>query len=316
MRSHGLLLGLLLGASSALCAQEQQDFSKVAVKSSPLGANLTLLQGAGGNIAALSGSEGVLLVDDEFGALADKIRAALKGAGAAEAVRFIINTHYHYDHTDGNLAFAQAGATIIGHDSLRARLASGGAAGNGGKIALTFKPADPGALPVITYQNELTVHLDGERVRVHHYASAHTDGDSVVFFESAHAVHMGDIFVRYGFPFIDVQGGGSVRGMIGACQDVLASVPADEKVIPGHGEIASVAELREYLKMLTDTSALIAKAIAAGQSLEAIKKAKPLQPWSARYSPAKGFVDTEAYTESLYYSLLARRAHHGPARRP
>ena len=314
MRLHGLLL--VLGATSALCAQEQQDFSKVAVKNSPLSANLTLLQGSGGNIAALSGSDGVLLVDDEFGPLADKIRAALRAAGAVQPVRFVINTHYHQDHTDGNLAFAQGGATVIAHENLRVRLASGGTAGNGGKISVTFKPADPGALPLITYQSELTLNLDGERVRVHHYAGAHTDGDSVVFFENAHAVHMGDIFVRYGFPFIDVTGGGSVRGMIAACQDVLRSVPADEKVIPGHGELAGVADLREYLKMLTDTSALIAKAIAAGQSLEAIKQAKLLEPWSARYSPAKGFVDTEAYTESLYNSLLPRRPRHGPASRP
>ena len=232
MRLHGLLFGLCLGAASALCAQEQQDFSQVEVKSSPLGTNLTLLQGSGGNIAALSGSEGVLLVDDEFGPLADKIRAALKAQGAGQPVRFIINTHYHYDHTGGNLAFAEGGATVIAHENLRTRLASGSTAGNGGKISLTIKPAEAAALPVITYQSELTVHLDGERVRVHYYPGAHTDGDSVVFFANAHVVHMGDIFVRYGFPFIDVQSGGGVRGMIAACQDVIASVPADEEGDP------------------------------------------------------------------------------------
>jgi cyclase len=297
-------------------AQEAQDFSKVEIKSSPLAATLFLLQGSGGNIAALTGSEGVLLVDDEFGPLAEKIRAALKGDGATQPVRFVINTHYHYDHTDGNLAFAQGGATLIAHDSLRARLESGSTAGNGGKISVQMKAADPAALPTITYQSELTVHLDGEVVRVHHYANAHTDGDSIVFFPGARAVHMGDIFVRYGFPFIDVSGGGNVRGMIAACQDVLASVPADTRIIPGHGAVASVEDLREYTKMLTDSAALVSQAIARGESLASIKKENPLSPWSARYSPEKGFVDTEAFTESLYYSLAMRLPRHGPAPRP
>jgi glyoxylase-like metal-dependent hydrolase (beta-lactamase superfamily II) len=310
----GLLAATL--ATLAAAADEPQDFSKVEIRSSQLADNLFVLEGSGGNIAALTGAEGVLLVDDEFGALAEKIRAALRADGATQPVRFIINTHYHFDHTDGNLAFARGGATLIAHESLRTRLASGGTAGNGGKISLAVKPAEAGALPVITYQGELTVHLDGEAVRVHHYANAHTDGDSVVFFPGARAVHMGDIFVRYGFPFIDVSGGGNVRGMIGACQDVIASVPADTRIIPGHGAVASVADLREYTKMLTDTATLIERAIANGESLAAIKKANPLSPWSERYSPAKGFVDTEAFTESLYYSLAGRLPRHGPAPRP
>jgi cyclase len=182
-----LLFGLLLAVATALSAQEQ-DFSKVDIKSTPLGAHLYLLQGSGGNIAALIGSEGVLLVDDEFGALAEKIRATLKGLGAEKAVRFVVNTHYHFDHTDGNLAFAAGGATVIAQDNLRTRLASGGTIGNGGSIARDVKPADPGALPTITYARELTVHLNAQEIRVHHYANAHTDGDSVVFFPAAKAV--------------------------------------------------------------------------------------------------------------------------------
>jgi cyclase len=317
MPSRTLLLALLAAPLIPLAsAQDAQDFSKVEIKSSPLAPNLFVLEGSGGNIAALTGSEGVLLVDDEFGPLADRIRAALKADGATQPVRFIINTHYHYDHTDGNLAFAQSGATLIAHDALRTRLESGSTAGNGGKISVQMKAAEAGALPTITYQSELTVHLDGEAVRVHHYANAHTDGDSIVFFPGARAVHMGDIFVRYGFPFIDVSGGGNVRGMIAACQDVLASVPADTRIVPGHGAVASVVELREYTKMLTDTAALVSQAIGRGESLATIQKANPLSPWSARYSPAKGFVDTEAFTESLYYSLAARLPRHGAVPRP
>jgi glyoxylase-like metal-dependent hydrolase (beta-lactamase superfamily II) len=310
-----LLFSLLLATATALPAQEQ-DLSKVEIKSTALGGGLYVLEGSGGNIAALTGTDGVLLVDDEFGVLADKIRAALKGLGADKPMRFIVNTHYHSDHTDGNLAFARAGATIISHDNLRTRLATGGTAGNGASISREVKPVDAGALPEITYQSELTVHLDGEQVRVHHYANAHTDGDSVVFFRVAKAVHMGDIFVRYGFPFIDIDGGGNVRGMIAACEDVIRTVPADTKIIPGHGELASLEDLRTYTKMLEDTSALVAQGRAAGKSLEQMKQEKLLAAWSARYAPPKAFVDTDVFIESLYNSLAAPRLRHGPAPRP
>jgi len=315
MRLRLIGLGLLLAGSGTLHAQ-QQDLSKVEIKSTPLTGSLYLLEGAGGNIAALTGPDGVLLVDDEFGVLAEKIRAALKALPAEQPVRFVLNTHYHFDHTDGNLAFAQGGATVIAHENLRTRLARGGTIGNGGSISREVKPVDPGALPTITYERELVVHLDGEDVRVHHYASAHTDGDSVVFFPAARAVHMGDIFVRYGFPFIDTNGGGNVRGMLEACEDVIRTVPADTKVIPGHGAVASIADLREYAKMLRDTSALVSKALAAGKTLEQMKKAKLLGAWSERYAPPKAFVDTDAFTESLYNSLALPRARHGPAHRP
>ena len=159
------------------------------------------------------------------------------------------------------------------------------------------------ALPTVTYANELTVHLNAMDVRVHHYARAHTDGDSVVFFPAAHVVHMGDIYVRYGFPFIDINGGGNVRGMIAACADVIRTMPPDTRVIPGHGDLATLDDLREYLKMLEDTTAVVQKALKSGQSLEQMKNGRILGAWSARYSPPKTFIDTDAFTESLYNSL-------------
>jgi glyoxylase-like metal-dependent hydrolase (beta-lactamase superfamily II) len=192
---------------------------------------------------------------------------------------------------------------LIAHENLRTRLERGGLAGNGGSISKEMKAAPAGALPAVTFANELTVHLNGMEVRVHHYARAHTDGDSVVFFPGANVVHMGDIFVRYGFPFIDVVGGGNVRGMIAAYADVIRTMPAGAQVVPGHGAVATLDDLREYLKMLEDTTAAVQKALKAGQTLEQMKKDKILGAWSARYSPAKGFVDTDAFTESLYYSL-------------
>jgi glyoxylase-like metal-dependent hydrolase (beta-lactamase superfamily II) len=145
-----------------------------------------------------------------------------------------------------------------------------------------------------------------------HYANAHTDGDTIVFFLRTGAVAMGDIYVRYGFPFIDINSGGSVQGMIAACEDVLRRVPADTRVVPGHGEIAGVADLREYLQMLKDTSATVADAIKAGKTLAQMKQEHILGRWSERYSPPKAFVDTDAFTETLYNSLQREHvARHG-----
>jgi cyclase len=297
-----LLLGCCLVAAATAVPAQQEDYSKVQIKTTQLTPGLLLLQGSGGNMTASIGPDGVLLVDDEFGPLAEKIRAALRKAGADKPVRFVVDTHYHMDHTDGNAAFAEGGAVLISHDNLRSRLASGGTIGNGGSISLQVKPAMPSALPLITYQRELTVHLNGTTVRVRHYAHAHTDGDSVVFFPAENIVAMGDIYVRYGFPFIDTNGGGNVRGMIGACEDVLRNVGPGARIIPGHGEVASIDDLREYLKMLVDSTALVEKALKGHQSLAQMKQEKLLGAWSDRYSRG-GFVNTEAFTESLYNSL-------------
>jgi cyclase len=311
-----LCLGILLAVCAGASAQDQ-DFSKVEIKTAQLAPNLYLLQGAGGNVTASVGADGILLVDDEFAPLADKIRAALMGLGVTDRpVRYVINTHYHYDHTGGNLPFAKGGTTLIAQDALRARLASGGTAGNGGSISREMKAVEPGALPQVTFDQELTVHLNGEDARAVHYANAHTDGDSIVFFPKAHVVAMGDIYVRYGFPFIDINSGGSVQGMIAACQDVLKRVPTDAKIVPGHGEVANVEDLRGYLKMLTETSAAVASALRAGKSLEQMKKEHLLGAWSEHYSPPKAFVDTDAFTETLVNSLNRRTPRHGgPLRR-
>jgi cyclase len=314
MRQRLLCAAIVLAAATAAPAQEQ-DFSKVEIKTAQLAPNLYLLQGAGGNMTAAVGPEGVLLVDTEYAALADKIRAALKSLGAEQAVRYVIDTHYHFDHTGGNLPFAQAGATVIAQDNLRVRLMSGGKAGNGGSISRDIKPAEPGALPQLTFDHVLTVHLNGADARAVYYPKAHTDGDTIVFFPGAAVVAMGDIYVRYGFPFIDINAGGSVQGMIAACEDVLKTVPADAKIVPGHGEVSNIDELRTYTQMLKDTSAAVARALKAGKTLAQMKSERVLGAWSERYSPAKAFVDTDAFTETLYNSLALRTPRHGPPAR-
>lgn len=311
MRQRLLLLVILLAAAGTAPAQEP-DFSKVEIKTTQLAPEVYLLQGAGGNITAATGRDGTLLVDSSFAPLADKIRAALKGvAGGDKAVRYVINTHYHYDHTQGNLPFIQGGAVVLVQDNLRTRLASGGTAGNGATITRDIKAVEPEALPQVTFSHEVTVHLSGQDAQAVHYANAHTDGDAIVFFPKSNVVAMGDIFVRYGFPFIDINAGGSVQGMIAACEDVLHKVPADAKVVPGHGELASIDDLKTYTQMLKDTSAAVTNALRANKSLAQMKQEHVLAAWSERYSPAKAFVDTDAFIDTLFNSLNQRVARHG-----
>lgn len=214
MRRLYLLVFVLFAAR--VFAQRDVDFNKVQIKVSKVSGNVYLLEGAGGNMAASIGEDGIVLVDDQFAPLADKIRAALKGIGLTDKpVRFVINTHYHGDHIGGNLPFSQD-STIIAHDNVRKRLAAGGTAGNGVSVHFEFKPEPKAALPVITFGQDLTVHFNGEDIHAFHFPAAHTDGDSVVFFSKSNVVHMGDEFVRYGLPFIDIDSGGSVQGMIAA----------------------------------------------------------------------------------------------------
>src|SRR5664279_6302125 len=251
--------GMAAVAMAILLAQagraQQQDFSKVQIKVTKVSGNIYMLEGEGGNIAASVGEDGIVIVDDQYAPLADKIQAALKSLNVTDKpVRFVINTHYHGDHTGGNAPFSTSGSTVIAQDNVRKRLETGGAAGNGGSVKMDIKPADKAALPVITFEHDVTVHLNGEEIRALHFPAGHTDGDAVIFFPKNNVVHMGDDFVRYGFPFIDVTSGGSVQGMIAAMEKVSSQLPADVKVIPGHGEVSNLDDVRAFVKMLKETS--------------------------------------------------------------
>lgn len=297
---------LLLAAPGMTLAQQPPDFSKVEIKVSKISGNIYMLQGAGGNIAASLGDDGILIVDTEYSPLANKIQAALKGIGITDKpVRFVINTHYHSDHSDGNGAWSAYGATIMSNENLRKRLEDGSAIGNGPGGSINLKqPAQPkAALPIITFDDHITLYLNDEEIRVMHFPAAHTDGDAVIYFSKNHVVHMGDEFVRYGFPFVDVNAGGSVQGMIAACEKVSATLPADVKVIPGHGEIASMDDLREYTKMMKETLALVQRAKANHETLDQMKSEKILAAWQT-YSGA--FVSSDAWIETIYNSLKGK----------
>ena len=298
-------IALLLFVPGLAFAQQQRDFSKVEIKVTKVSGNIYMLEGEGGNIAASVGEDGIVIVDDQFAPLADKIQAALKNLGITDKpVRFVINTHYHGDHTGGNVPFANAGSTLIAQDNVRKRLESGGVAGNGGSIKMENKPAEKAALPIITFEHDVTVHLNGEDIRALHFPAGHTDGDSIIFFPKNNVVHMGDDFVRYGFPFIDVSAGGSVQGMIAAMEKATAQLPADVKVIPGHGALSNLDDVRAFTQMLKETTVVVEKALKAHKTLEQMKQEKILAPWQ-KFSGE--FVNTDAFIETLYNSLTGTK---------
>jgi cyclase len=301
-RRQSLMLVALAFGFTAAIAQQPQDFSKVEIKVSKVAGSVYMLEGSGGNIGVSVGDDGIVIVDDQFAPLADKISAALKGI-TDKPVRFVINTHHHFDHTGGNEPF-QKGAPVIAHDNVRKRMESGGAGGTGGQLKFDTPPAPKGALPIITFSHDLTVHLNGEDIRALHVPSGHTDGDSIVFFPRSNVVHMGDDFVTYGFPFVDVLGGGSLAGIIAACEKVIQQLPADVKVIPGHGPVSTLDDVRRFIAMLKDTRAAVEKQINAGKTLDQIKQAKVLEPWQKLSGP---FVTADIFLEILYNDLTAQK---------
>ncbi len=298
------VLALTLALASGARAQNT-DFSKVQIKVTKVSGNIYMLEGAGGNIAASVGEDGIVIVDDQYAPLAEKIQAALKDLKITDKpVRFVINTHYHGDHTGGNVPFANSGSTVIAQDNVRKRLESGGTGGNGGSLKMDIPPAPKAALPIITFEHDVTVHLNGEDIRALHFPAGHTDGDAVIFFPKNNVVHMGDDFVRYGFPFIDVASGGSVQGMIAAMEKASAMLPADVKVIPGHGALSNLDDVREFVKMLKETSAAVQKAIDEHKTMEQMKQEKILEPWK-KWSG--DFIDTDKFIETLYNSLTGSK---------
>jgi glyoxylase-like metal-dependent hydrolase (beta-lactamase superfamily II) len=296
----GIAAGLLL--LSALAAAQDQDFSKVEIKVTKVAGTVYMLEGAGGNIGASVGEDGIVVIDDQFAPLAPKIEAALKGI-TDKPVRFILNTHYHGDHTGGNAEFAKLG-TLIAQENVRKRLAEGSEIKRFGKTP----PAPKEALPIITFEHDVSVHLNGEDVRAIHFPHGHTDGDSVIFFPQSNVVHMGDDFVTYGFPFVDIENGGSVSGMVAGVEKVLSMTKPDTKFIPGHGGLSTADDVRKFLAMLQETRAAVADAVKKHKTPEQMKKEKLLAKWEADYG--KGFIKTDDWVDALYDDVTQARTGH------
>jgi glyoxylase-like metal-dependent hydrolase (beta-lactamase superfamily II) len=269
----------------AVAAPAQTDYSKVQIKVTKVAGTVYMLEGSGGNIGVSAGEDGIVIVDDEFAPLAPKIKEALKGI-SDKPIKFLINTHFHGDHTGGNAQFG-ADSTIIAQENVRKRLAA---------TTGTNKMPKEG-LPIVTFNDRAAVHFNGEEIRAIHFPNGHTDGDSVIFFTQSKVVHMGDDFVTYGFPFVDVASGGSVGGMIAGGEKVLSMVPDDVKIIPGHGPLSTPADLRKFVSMLKDTRQLVADGIKQGKTAAQLKEAHVL----AKYEDlGKGFIKTDAWIDLLY----------------
>jgi len=276
---------------------QQQDFSKVEMKVIHVSGTVYMLVGSGGNIGVSAGEDGIVIIDDEFAPLAPKIKEALK-AISNKPIKFILNTHYHGDHTGGNAIFGKDGP-IIAHENVRKRLASGTKA-----AGREVPPAPKDAVPVITFNDRATIHVNGEDIRAVHIPNGHTDGDSVIYFTKSNVVHMGDDFFNGMFPFVDVANGGSVRGMIAGVQSVLGTIDEQTKVIPGHGPLADKAVLSGFLDVLKGTVAIENEAIQRGETLDQIKEKKTLVAWSQF---ATSFVTLEDWETVIYNELTAKK---------
>ena len=289
-------LCLLLATASA---QQQPDFSKVEIKVIKAAGTVYMLQGMGGNIGVSVGDDGILIVDDQYAPLADKIKAALKGI-TDKPVKFVLNTHWHGDHTGGNPYFGES-APIIAHENVRKRLQSGG---NITFLKMEVAPAPKAALPVVTFDDKVTVHINGEDIRAIHFPKGHTDGDIVVFFPQSNVVHMGDDFFAGMFPFVDLDSGGSVQGLIADIAQIIPMLPPDVKVIPGHGPLSTLDDLRKFEDMLRGTSAAVAAAMKQGKSLDQMKQEKVLANFA---DWGKGFLNVDRFTEILYNDLSGKK---------
>ncbi|WP_428100229.1 MBL fold metallo-hydrolase [Candidatus Rariloculus sp.] len=276
-----------------------ERLAEVEIRAERVGDGLHVLYGFGGNIAVSLGEQGGLIVDSQFPELVPKIRAAIRELGGDE-INFGINTHWHYDHADGNQRFGPEGVWFISQTDSRERMSVDKFIDPLTRPAFDQPAYPPAALPIVTFDNRMQLHFNGERIDLLHFGPAHTAGDAAVFFRGHNAVHMGDIFTPGGYPYVDSNSGGDLDGMIAFCRAVLAELDEDAIVIPGHGAISTYADLVRFTEMLQSVRDRIAELIAAGASLEQIIAAEPTAAWDDIYGGDKvRFIDRA-------YSTLSR----------
>jgi glyoxylase-like metal-dependent hydrolase (beta-lactamase superfamily II) len=317
MRNRLLLLSLLT-LSGAPAHGQMGDPTKVNLKTTPVVGAISVIEGAdgfaGGNVAISIGDDGVFLVDDALPPLTAKLKAKIATL-TPKPVRFVLNTHWHGDHTGGNAGLAAAGAILVAHDNVRKSMSIDQVMEFHG-MTMSTPAAAPAALPILTFSDDVTLHVNGDEVHAFHVPPCHTNGDVVVHFKKANVVHTGDAFISAGYPIIDVKNGGRYDGFVAAADAILAVVNDTTRIIPGHGPLAGRAELQAWRDMLVKVRERVARAMSGGKTLEQVKAAKPTAEFDGKYGGF--FVKGDDLVELLYKTPPAHpakgSAHQAPAR--
>ncbi len=294
MRHYKALFTAALAVSLAMPAQAQRNFDDVEITTEVIAPGVAVLFGAGGNIGVSYGDDATVLIDDQFAPLSAKIEAAVAALGATP-VKYVVNTHWHFDHTGGNEHFGKTGATIFAHDNVRVRMAAGGvAAGN------RSEPAPKEALPVVTYGQGVRLHLNDDVIDLAYVGGGHTDGDSVVMWDKQNVVHMGDLYFKIpGFPFVDVNSGGNVYNLMSTLDLVLQMIDDETKVIPGHGPMSDKAELTAYRAMIGQAVSQVEALHQQGMTLDEALATEPL----SNIDRGEGFISAAGFATAIWYSI-------------
>lgn len=294
-----VFVGISLFAGAAFA--QQQDFSKVTIKTTKVAEGLYMLEGAGGNIGVSVGEDGIIVVDDQYAPLTPKIQEAIAKI-SPKPIKFVLNTHWHGDHVGGNENLAAAGAVIIAHDNVRKRMSTEQF------IEIMKRKVEPSpakALPIVTFTNDITLHFNGEDIRIIHVDPTHTDGDSIVVFPRAKVVHMGDCYMTISYPFADLSSGGSFDGFITTTDKVVGMTDNTFKIIPGHGPLSNKAEIKAWHDMVVEIRASVKKEVDAGKTLETIQKAKLTAKWDAKWG--QKFIKPDQVIEFAFKAVSGGR---------
>ena len=284
-------------AAIAILAFAQQDLSNVEIRTEKLSATTYMLTGAGGNIGLSAGEDSAFIVDDQFAPLTPRIQAAVAKL-TPHPIRFVVNTHWHFDHTGGNENLGKAGAVIVAHENVRKRMSSEQLIEF---LEMKTKPEPRAALPALTFTRDLAFHQNGDEIRIFHVANAHTDGDAIVHFVKSDVVHMGDTFFNNLYPFIDTSSGGTIDGVVAAADRVLGIVGESTRIIPGHGPVASKADLRAYREMVATVGTRVREAVNAGRTLDEVIASRPTAEFDERFG--KGFLPPNRFVEMMYRNV-------------
>ncbi len=282
---------------AAFVAKAQQNFDTVKIRPIKVTDQIYMLKGSGGNIGLLIGNDGLMMVDDQFAPLSNKIIEAIKSI-SQNSIRFLVNTHIHGDHTGGNDNFSKQGVTVVAHDQVRERMKKEQV---NKRMNRTTPPREKDALPVVTFSDKLNFHLNDEEIELVHLDRGHTDGDVAVYFKKANVIHTGDAFVRYGYPFIDTDSGGGINGFISSLDKLLLIMNDQTKVIPGHGELATKVDVKTLREQITDIRDQVAKALKKGKKVGEISSLGITDKYDEKLG--KGFLKGKDFVVLIAESL-------------